>query len=46
MEPKSLASPALTGGFFTTSTTWEAQILKCLKLNKKFNVGCEAYNTS
>ena len=26
LEPESLASPALAGGFFTTSTTWEAQI--------------------
>ena len=25
MEPSSLTSPALAGGFFTTSTTWEAQ---------------------
>ena len=25
IEPASLASPALTGGFFTTSTTWKAQ---------------------
>ena len=25
VEPMSLASPALTGGFFTTSTTWETQ---------------------
>ena len=25
IEPTSLASPALAGGFFTTSTTWEAQ---------------------
>ena len=24
-EPTSLLSPALAGGFFTTSTTWEAQ---------------------
>ena len=24
IEPVSLMSPALTGGFFTTSTTWEA----------------------
>ena len=24
MEPKSLTSPALAGGFFTTNTTWEA----------------------
>ena len=26
MEPMSLGSPALAGGFFTTSTAWEAQI--------------------
>ena len=25
IEPASLTSPALAGGFFTTSTTWEAQ---------------------
>ena len=24
MEPRSLVSPALAGGFFTTSATWEA----------------------
>ena len=24
VKPTSLASPALAGGFFTTSTTWEA----------------------
>ena len=28
MKPMSLASPALTGWFFTTSATWEAQ--KCI----------------
>ena len=27
IEPISLASPALAGGFFTTSTTWEAHFL-------------------
>ena len=26
-EPASLMSPALAGGFFTTSATWEAQLL-------------------
>ena len=26
IEPTSLTSPALAGGFFTTSTTWEALI--------------------
>ena len=25
IEPRSLESPALAGGFFTTSATWEAQ---------------------
>ena len=27
IEPTSLASPALAGGFFTTGTTWEVPIL-------------------
>ena len=27
IEPASLVSPALAGGFFTTSTTWEAQMI-------------------
>ena len=27
IEPTSLRSPALAGGFFTTRATWEAQIL-------------------
>ena len=27
-EPESLMSPALAGGFFTTSATWEAPALK------------------
>ena len=27
IEPESLTSPALAGGFFTTSTTWEAHLL-------------------
>ena len=26
IEPMSLRSPVLAGGFFTTSTTWEAQL--------------------
>ena len=26
-EPESLLSPALAGGFFTTSTTWEAHVI-------------------
>ena len=32
MEPTSPASPALAGGFFPTSTTWEAQSLYNLQL--------------
>ena len=28
LEPVSLMSPALTGGFFTTNTTWEAPVSK------------------
>ena len=27
LEPASQMSPALAGGFLTTSTTWEAQIM-------------------
>ena len=27
VEPESLVSPALTGGFFTTSATWEALMI-------------------
>ena len=27
IEPMSLMSPALAGGFFTTSTTWESLLL-------------------
>ena len=29
IKPVSLMSPALAGGFFTTSITWEALIWKC-----------------
>ena len=29
IEPESLMSPALAGGFFTTNSTWEAQIPLC-----------------
>ena len=39
MEPESLMSPALAGGFFTTSATWEALILHyilCIGLARKF----------
>ena len=32
IEPKSHISPELAGGFFATSTTWEAQILTTTKL--------------
>ena len=33
IEPTSLMSPALAGGFFTTSASWEAHIYLCLCLN-------------
>ena len=33
IEPESLISPDLTGGFFTTSTTWEAPAI-CLPVVK------------
>ena len=40
-EPASLSSPALAGGFFNTSTSWEAPVFHILKailmsLNKSF----------
>ena len=31
IEPASLMSPALAGGFFTTSATWEASIVEYIK---------------
>ena len=34
MEPMSLASPALAGGFFTTSATWEAHKAIILQFKK------------
>ena len=40
-EPVSLISPALAGGFFTTSTTWETHresILNSLKKSFKISV--------
>ena len=33
IEPMSLASPALAGGFFTTRGTWEALVI-ILQMNK------------
>ena len=33
MEPSFLTSPALTGGFFTTSAIWEAQIREYYYIN-------------
>ena len=34
MDPTSLMSPALAGGFFTTSATWEAHVVCELYLNE------------
>ena len=39
IEPMSPASPALAGGFFTTSATWEALMLAYLLLNKDLSPG-------
>ena len=36
IEAESLASPALAGGFFTTSATWEAPFASCMPLNRQF----------
>ena len=38
VEPQSLPSPALAGGFFTTSATWEAQLSMSILI---FMVTCE-----
>ena len=37
IEPESLTSPALAGGPFTTSTTWEAIAMRspCMAMKKK-----------
>ena len=37
-------SPALAGGFFTTSTTWEAQFLFQLHLNPQLFASLKAMN--
>ena len=34
MEPESLMSPALTGGFFITGATWEAQLLSLMRIKR------------
>ena len=40
IKPKSLTSPASAGGFFTTSTTWEAHsLLQAIFLNQGSNSG-------
>ena len=36
IEPKSLTSPALAGGFFTTSSTWERKKVKSLSRVRLF----------
>ena len=39
IEPLSQASPALAGGFFTTSTTWEAQNVDWGEVNERQESG-------
>ena len=36
IEPASFMSPALAGGFFTTSTTWETLIITTCEINKNW----------
>ena len=51
IEPVSLTSPVLAGGYFTTSATWEAQcyggnhivIYKCIKLLLLHNIIYQLY---
>ena len=38
IEPTSLTFPALAGGFFTTSTTWEALVVKSISPRFPFDV--------
>ena len=42
IEPVSLMSPALAGGFFTTSTTWEAQTVN-LGYSRQLSVGVKTW---
>ena len=42
-EPASLSSPALAGGFFTTSTAWEAPVIQVPYLRK---TGCKGDENS
>ena len=46
MEPVSLKSPPLAGGFFTTSSTWEAHFMLWLALNlkNKLSTRCDPGN--
>ena len=38
IEPASLVSPALAGGLFITSATWEAQAIPTLSLKNKASI--------
>jgi len=38
IEPASLTSPALAGGFFTTGTTWESELNNTVLLNADLRV--------
>ena len=40
IEPASLTSPALTGRFFTTSTTWEIPLVRSAIIKKSTNNKC------
>ena len=44
IEPTSLTSPALAGGFFTTSATWKALPEKQMGRDAKVHVSCRPGN--
>ena len=44
-EPMSLTSPALAGGFFTTSATWESQVAPSAIAGPSFPPGRREKNT-
>ena len=46
IKPKSLMSPALAGGFLTTSATWEAQPILSLSLSIYIYILCSVVSDS
>ena len=46
IEPVSLVSPVLTGGFFTSQATWEAQPIVYLDPNTAQGIGWKEHTSS